>query len=89
MKSLRLPLVLLLALASAPVFAGEGHGEDGKHTCPMHDDTLDAEERAKAMGEMFAKLDADSSGSISREEFDRHHEEMRRKHEAPGDKHEH
>ena len=89
MNSLRLPLIVLLALTSAPVLAGEGHGKDDKHGCPMHDDTLGAEERAKAMDEMFAKLDADSSGSISRDEFDRHHEQMRRKHEPSSDEHAH
>ena len=88
MKTLRIAFALL-ALASAPALAG-GHGEDDGHTCPMHDTTLTAEERAKAMDEMFTKLDADASGSISREEFDRHHEDMQRKHDGKAkDEHQH
>jgi hypothetical protein len=81
MDTFRLPLALLLVLSSTPAFAGGGHGGDRKHSCPMHDPTLGAEERARAMDEMFAKLDADADGSISRAEFDRHHEEMARRHD--------
>jgi Ca2+-binding EF-hand superfamily protein len=50
--------------------------------CPMHDPAATAEDRAHHLDEMFAKLDADKSGSIDRDEFARHHEDMRRKHEA-------
>ena len=88
MQTLRIAIALL-ALASAPAFAGQ-HGEHHGHDCPMHDTTLTAEERAKKMDEMFAKLDADASGSISREEFDRHHQDMQRKHdEKAKDEHQH
>jgi hypothetical protein len=85
MKSFRLPLACLLLLACAPAFAGEQHeqhAQKAKHACPMHDATLTDAERAKAMDAMFAKLDADADGSVSRAEFDRHHEEMRSKHEG-------
>ena len=88
MKPLILPMAMLLAFASTPLLAGEEHGGKDKHTCPMHDDSLSAEERAQAMDKMFAKLDADSDGRITREEFDTHHEDMRRKHEDK-DGHEH
>jgi hypothetical protein len=87
MKSFTLPLAMLLAVASAPVSASEAHEHADKHACPMHDTTLTAEERTKAMDAMFVKLDADADGSISRAEFDRHHEDMRRGHEEK--KHEH
>ena len=81
MKTLLLPVAMLLALASAPVVAGEP-GAMPMHACPMHDASLSAEERAKAMDSMFAMLDADKDGSISRAEFDAHHAMMRAKHDA-------
>jgi hypothetical protein len=79
MKPLILPLAMLMAFASTPLLAGEEHGD--KDECPMHDDSLSAEERAQAMDRMFARLDADADGRITREEFDAHHADMDRKHE--------
>ena len=41
------------------------------------------EERMKMRGEMFAMMDADKDGSVSRAEFDQHHEAMWKQHMAP------
>jgi hypothetical protein len=79
MKPLIFPISLLLAFAATPLLASEEHAGKDPHACPMHDDSLSAEERAQAMDKMFAKLDADSDGRITREEFAAHHEGMGRK----------
>ena len=70
---------LAFLLATAPAAADtDGHGDTAK--CPMHDATATEADRAKHLDEMFGKLDADGNGSIDREEFRTHHEDMRREH---------
>jgi hypothetical protein len=78
MKLLLLPFALLLAVSAQPAFAGEGEG----HKCPMHDASLSDADRAAAMDKMFAKMDADADGNISRAEFDKHHADMKSEHEG-------
>jgi len=75
-------LVLALALfaTSGSAMAGDEHvhgdGANGMSCGMMDMDGMSAEARKARMDEMFAKLDADKDGSISRVEFDRHHEHM-------------
>ena len=80
MKHAPVAFALLFALAVPSAFAAETAATGESMKCPMHDTSLTDAERAQAMDKMFAKLDADGDGSISRAEFDRHHEDMRRKH---------
>ena len=82
MNSLKTTLVLALTLLTASGNATAGdehvHGDEARGmSCGMMDmDAMSAEARKAKMDEMFAKLDADKDGSISRAEFDRHHEDM-------------
>ena len=68
---------LLLACGTATANTHE-HGMDADDMrCEMKgDDKMDAAARKEMMGKMFAKVDADQDGAISRAEFDKHHEEM-------------
>ena len=88
MSPLLLPLAFLLATTAAPGPAGSDQAapaHDGhKMDCPMHDASATDADRARHLDEMFEKLDADGNGSVDRDEFAKHHEEMRRKH-AEGD----
>ena len=78
MKRIAPALAMVLAIAAAPAWSGEP--EKGHDGCKLHKAGLTDAEFAKAQDEMFGKLDANADGSISREEFVAHHEEMRRKH---------
>ena len=75
-----LVVALTLFAASGSAFAGDGHehGDEAKGmNCAMMDmDGMNAEAHKAKMDGMFAKVDADKNGSISRAEFDRHHEDM-------------
>ena len=88
-------------LASALLLAGGGaaaashdkgmSGDDGMRCEMKGHEKLDAAERKQMAGKMFDKLDADHDGSISRAEFDKHHESMWAKHneEPKSEAHEH
>ena len=78
MKTLTLPLALLLVVAS-PAYAADH--DMGMHDCPMHDSAMSDADRAKRMDEMFARLDADGNGAIDRAEFGKHVEDMRGGHD--------
>ena len=74
-------LALSLAVTTVPAWAADAANDAGKkEDCPLHRADLTDAEFAKAQDEMFGKLDANRDGSISREEFAAHHDEMRRKH---------
>jgi hypothetical protein len=76
MKTLTLPLALLLA-AAPPAFAADHDMGMGMGDCPMHDSAMTDAERAERMNAMFARIDADGNGTIDRAEFDKYHEHMR------------
>ena len=82
MSSQKSTLMLALALCavSGSALAGDEHvhGDEAKGmSCGMMDmHDMSAEARKSKMDEMFAKLDANKDGAISRTEFDRHHEHM-------------
>ena len=82
MPSPKMTLVIAFALlaASESAMAGDAHvhGDEAKGmSCGMMDmGKMSAEARKAKMDEIFAKLDADKDGNISRAEFDRHHEDM-------------
>ena len=81
-----------LALACGSALAGPGPGPGpghGMHAgpgmgCPMMDAKSSPEERMKMRGEMFAMMDADKDGSVSRAEFDQHHDAMMKMHAEHG-----
>ena len=73
-----------VALACGSALAGPGH-EHGKEghgmSCPMMEAAnATPEERTKMRAEMFAQLDANKDGNVSRAEFDQHHDAMMKKH---------
>lgn len=78
--TLALALALALSAASGGALAGEAHAHgDGANPmgCAMMDmHDLSSEARKAKMDEMFGQVDTDKNGSISRAEFDRHHEHM-------------
>jgi hypothetical protein len=79
-----LALGLSLFAFSAGALAAEEHEHGGEGTkgmgcgmMDMHDmHAMTPEARKAKMDEMFAKIDTDKNGSISRAEFDRQHEHM-------------
>ncbi|MEO8161678.1 MAG: hypothetical protein ABI588_09685 [Arenimonas sp.] len=77
---MKLPITILalaLALASTAASACDEHGMKDMEHGGMH---MTAEQMMKKQNEMFAALDADKNGSISRAEFDRYHAGMMSKH---------
>lgn len=88
MKFPTLALVLAVSVFAAPAWSAEhsmGHGKK-MEDCKLHRTDLSDAEFAKAQDEMFVAIDADKNGSISREEFTAHHDEMRRKHREQAEK---
>ena len=76
MKRYRMTLGLALVLACSAAAAATGHeGKDGQDMgCGMH----------RSADEMFAMMDANKDGSVSRAEFDQHHDAMMKKHAEHG-----
>jgi hypothetical protein len=72
-----LATALVLACGTAAASSHE-HGMDvDDMRCEMKgQDKMDPGERKEMMDKVFAKVDADHDGAISRAEFDKHHEQM-------------
>ena len=67
----------LLACGTATAGSHEHATAAGDMRCEMKGhEKLDAAGRREMMDKMFAKVDADHDGAVSRAEFDKHHEEM-------------
>jgi Spy/CpxP family protein refolding chaperone len=88
MKAISAVLAVAFALSSNVAVAGDEKMEHGDmdhdkmmEACMMHGADMTPEERKKMMDKVFAEIDIDKNGSVSRSEFDKHHETMRSKHE--------
>ncbi len=96
MKIFPITLAIALAMASSLALASH-HGPppaDGAKPMPgmgmgmgmdhgmMAMDKMSPEEHQKKMDEMFAQMDANSDGSISKAEFNAHHTAMMARHRA-------
>jgi hypothetical protein len=76
MKRYRMPLGFALVLACNAAAASGHEGKDGQDVgCGMH----------RSADEMFAMMDANKDGSISRAEFDQHREAMMKRHMELGE----
>ena len=79
MKTQPILIAAALALACGTAAASShGHGMDADGMrCEMKGhEKMSAAERKEMMDKMFAKVDANHDGAISRAEFDKHHEAM-------------
>jgi hypothetical protein len=90
------PLLAMTALllgGTTVAAASHGHGmEADDMRCEMMGHAkMEAGERKEMMDKMFAKLDIDRDGAISRAEFDKYHEQMAARTEEKGkpEAHEH
>jgi hypothetical protein len=97
MKLLPITLAITLAMASTLALAshhgtppadgakpmpGMGMGMDHGMMGMMGMEKMSPEEHQKKMDEMFAKMDANSDGSVTKAEFTAHHTAMMAKHRA-------
>lgn len=85
MKAALSGLTLALSLCCTAALAGEeapsaGHGGHAMDHGKMHMAQMSPAEHKKMMDEKFTEIDTDKNGSVSKEEFDKHHEAMRMKH---------
>lgn len=88
MKISPLAIALALTVCCTPALAREGHeaGPGQEMHCQMDMSGMSAmsgmspADRQKKMDEMFASMDANKNGSISKAEFTSHHEAMMKKH---------
>jgi hypothetical protein len=81
-----LPIAALLLGWTTIAAAAHGHGmESDDMRCEMMGHAkMAAGERKEMMDKMFAKLDIDRNGAISRAEFDKYHEQMQPRMEDKG-----
>jgi len=88
-----LPMAALLLGTTTVAAASHGHGmESDDMRCEMMGHAkMEAGERKQMMDSMFARLDIDRDGSISRAEFDKYHEQKWARMEEKGkpEAHEH
>ena len=83
MKIMSPVIALALSLSCTAALAAGDKMEHGKmmENCKMHGADMAPADHQRMMDKMFSSIDVNGDGSLSKEEFDKHHEAMRAKHQ--------